>query len=453
MTQTRLFRTWLRPFAGVAALAGMLALSACGGGSGAPNNPYSPGPSVPGPISILPQSVTIYSGVPATLTISGGVPPYSAFSSNSTVLPVTQNVSGSTLLLLANGVGANTNVTIDVQDAAGDRTGTATSPSASVTVSPAPLLPSGITVLPNGDCAGTNNLCSGGTGTASVVLTGPGGAGLAGRQVRFDVVTGSYAIQTSNPSLPLASTWTVITDSNGNASVGLVVNVNAVTQIATIRATDITTGNQVTGNFTIQQVTDGSAVLSVIPTGNTTITGPTTTTCSSGADVSYYIFGGTPPYTVAASFPQSVTLSGVPVFSNGGHFDAITNGSCFTNMQFAITDATGRTIPGGASPTLSNVVGTTAPTPPPALTVSPPSVTIVAPASCVGKTFNFVPVGGTGSYSVTASPSGPVIASVPAPPTSGTVVSVSTVPSGVTTITFVDQSSPQKTVTATITCP
>lgn len=451
MTQTRLFRPWLRSFAGVAALAGMLALSACGGGSGAPNNPYTPPGTVAGPLSILPQIVTVYSGVPTTLTITGGIPPYSAFSSNSSVLPVTQSVSGSTLLLLANSVGAATNVTVDIMDSAGNRTGTAASPSASVTVSPAPLLPSGITVLPSGDCAGTNNLCSGGTGTATVVVTAPGGAGIAGRQVRFDVVTGSYAIQTPNPALPLASTLTVVTDSNGNASVGLVVNVNAVTQIATIRATDVTTGNQVTGNFTIQQITDGSAVLSVIPTGNTTINGPTTTTCSSGADVAFYIFGGTPPYTVSTPLPQFVSLAGVPVFNNGGHFDVITNGSCFTNMQFAITDATGRTIPGGASPTLSNVVGTTAPTPPPALTVSPGSATSTA---CTGKTFNFVPVGGTGSYSVTANPGGATIVSVPSPATSGAVVSVSglTTGSGVTTITFVDQSSPQKTVSATVTC-
>ena len=36
MTPNRLFRPWLRPLAGLAALAGMLALAACGGGSGAP---------------------------------------------------------------------------------------------------------------------------------------------------------------------------------------------------------------------------------------------------------------------------------------------------------------------------------------------------------------------------------------------------------------------------------
>ncbi len=83
--------------------------------------------------------------------------------------------------------------------------------------------------------------------------------------------------------------------------------------------------------------------------------------------------------------------------------------------------------------------------------MSPPTVTS---AACTGQTFNFVPVGGTGSYSVTASPSGPIITSVPSPPTSGATVSVSGLltGSGVTTITFVDQSSPQKVVSATITC-
>jgi hypothetical protein len=446
MTPNRLFRTWLRPFAGLTALAAMLALSACGGGSGAPNNPYLPPGNIAGPLTVLPSTATAYSGNPSTLTVSGGTPPYSVFSSNPAILPVTQAVAGSTILLLPANVGAGTTVQITVQDAVG------LVASAAVLVNPAPLLPNLITVLPNGDCSGTNNLCSGGTGTASVVVTGPTGGGIPGRQVRFDVITGSYAIQSTNPALPLVNSWTVVTDANGNASVGIVVNVNAVTQIATIRATDITTGNEVTGNFTIQQVTDGSAVLSVIPNGVTTITGPTTTTCSAGADVAYYIFGGTPPYTVAVPFVGNVSLVGVPVFTNGGHFDVITNGSCFTAMPFVITDATGRTIPGGSSPTLTNALGTAAPPPPATLSVSPPSA---ANNACSGKTFNFVPIGGTGSYSVTATPGpGPVIASVPSPPVSGTTVSVSGLltGSGITTVTFVDQSSPKQSVSATINC-
>ena len=42
--------------------------------------------------------------------------------------------------------------------------------------------------------------------------------------------------------------------------------------------------------------------------------------------MTYFIFGGTPPYTVATNFPQALTLSGVPVTTNGGSFTATTNG-------------------------------------------------------------------------------------------------------------------------------
>ncbi len=54
----------------------------CGGGSGAPNNPFAPGPPVIGPLFVLPPAATVYAHTPATLTVSGGAPPYSAFSSN-----------------------------------------------------------------------------------------------------------------------------------------------------------------------------------------------------------------------------------------------------------------------------------------------------------------------------------------------------------------------------------
>jgi len=444
MIPNRLFRAWLRPFAGLTALAVLLTLTACGGGSGPPNNPYESGPGAPSPLSVLPRVVTVYSGMPSTLAVSGGIGPYSAFSSNPAILPVSQAVADTTVLLVPGNVGASTTVTITVQDAQG------TSTSAAVTVTAAPLLPNLITITAS-NCGAGLNLCSGGTGTASVVVTGPTGAGIAGRPVRFDVVSGAYAIQTSNPALPLAPTQTVVTDSFGKALVGLAVNVNAVTQIATIRATDVTSGNEVTGAFTIQQVTDGSTVLSVIPNGNTTINGPDNTKCSAGADVAYYIFGGTPPYTVAVPFPGVVSLIGVPVQTNGGHFDVFTNGSCFTSMQFVITDATGRTIPGGSSPTLTNALGTSAPVPPPALTVSPGTVN---DGACTGKTFNFTIVGGTPPYSVSANPAGATFVPSSVIGSSGGVVGISGLLTGsaLTTITIVDQGSPKKTVTASITC-
>ena len=305
MTDNRLLAACLRPLVGLVALAGVLTLSACGGGSGAPNNPYAPGPGVAGPLSVLPATATAYSGVPTTLTVTGGVPPYSAFSSDSAILPVAQTVSGNSILLLAGTVAEDRLVTITVQDAALTRA------TAAVTARPAPLLPNLITIVPSGDCSvGATTLCSGGTGTASVVVTGPGGGGIAGRQVRFDVIAGAYQIQTANPAAPLASTLTVITDASGSAFVGLAVNVNAPTQTASIRATDVSSGNQVTGQFLIQQVTSGGEVLSVIPGGLTTIEGPSPTECSTGVSVAYHIYGGTPPYQVSAPFVGAVTLVG-----------------------------------------------------------------------------------------------------------------------------------------------
>ena len=451
MTDNRLLAACLRPLVGLIALAGVLTLSACGGGSGAPNNPYAPAPTTPGPLSVLPAAGTAYSGVPTTLTVSGGVPPYQAFSSDAAILPVAQSVAGSSILLLPGNVANDTLVTITVQDAA------LTKAVSGVTVKAAPLLPNLITVAPNGDCQiGQNTLCSGGTGTAAVVVTGPGGGGIAGRQVRFEVISGAFQIQTPNPGQPLASTYTVITDANGSAVVGLVVNVNAPTQIASIRATEVTSGNQVTGQFLIQQVTDGSQILSVIPTGETTIEGPSPTECSAGVSVVYHIYGGTPPYQVSAPFAGAVSLSGVPVATNGGSFTATTTGACFTAMQFAISDATGRTIPGGSSPTLTNAKGagasggTTTP-----VTVTPATLSIPA---CTGKTANVLVTGGTPPYSVTFSgvPPSPLPIVSPNPvPASGTTVSVSGLltGSGTTNILFVDSSTPKQSGSLAITCP
>src|SRR5262249_25946190 len=121
-----------------------------------------------------------------------------------------------------------------------------------------------------------------------------------------------------------------------------------------------------------------------------------------------------------------------------------------TNMQFAITDATGRTIPGGSSPTLTNEFGKSSGGGGGAMTVAPTALTSTA---CTGKTFQLTVVGGKAPYSVTAAPSpgGMVTRPVPAP---GTPVPVSGLltGSGDTVITFVDSSSPALSASATITC-
>ncbi len=450
----RRLAVWLRPAFALIGVLGLATLAGCGGGSGAPNNPYVPPPPAIPPLTILPGAISVYSGTPSTLTISGGVAPYRAFTSDASVLPLPTNVSGDTIVLSPNNVTAQTGVSVTVQDSVGT-----VSTGVTVTVNPAPLLPSLITVIanPNPACDGTvGNLCSGGTGTASVKVTGAGGVGLPGRQVKFDVVQGAFSIVSTNPAQPQVSTLTVATDVNGTAVVVLSVPPDTPTQTGIIRATDVTTGNQVTGDFKILQVTTGGAVLSVLPLGNTTITGPDNLRCSSGVTVTNYIFGGTPPYQVAVNFPQAVTLSGVPVLTNGGAFNTTTNGACFINLTYVITDATGRTIPGGSYPTVTNQLGTSAPpAPPPTTLVATPGA--ISKVNCVpANTFQFVLTGGTPPFSVvTASTtsSTSVVLSPQTGITTGQAVTVSGITSpAATSITAFDSGTPRQSASVSIDC-
>src|SRR4029453_10666172 len=298
-----------------------------GGGGGSPSNAYvQPPGSIP--LTVLTVTTTVYSGVPATLTLTSGTAPFSVFSSNASILPGTQT-SSSTIPLLANQVNTNTPVTLTVQDASGQQV------PITVTVSPSLLLPASITITGNPVCTGSNaTLCSGQDGTATVVVTGVGGATLAGRSVRFDVVLGQFSLIAANSTVP-AQTVTVQTDQNGVAAVTLRVPVNAGTQFATLRATDVTSGSTVIGQFTIAQFVNGNSVLSVIPTGTTTFTGRDTAHCAESGVASFYIFGGTPPYAVATNFPTAVSLIGVPVLASGGSFSVAPNGTCFTGLTFA----------------------------------------------------------------------------------------------------------------------
>ena len=227
---------WTRPALTLLALAGILTLSACGGGSGAPNNPYVPPPTTPGALTIVPAEATAYAGTPLVLSIGGGTPPYSAFSANPAALPVAQSVNGSTITVLANNVDTAQSANITIRDAAGQ---TATS---EITVRPSVLLPASITITPNGaPCAG-GDVCSGQTSVATVKVTGAGGVPIPNRSVRFDVVQGQYALQTTNPGSPLAASQTVVSDANGEAKVIIAVAANTPTQIGLLRATELSHG-------------------------------------------------------------------------------------------------------------------------------------------------------------------------------------------------------------------
>ena len=75
------------------------------------------------------------------------------------------------------------------------------------------------------------------------------------------------------------------------------------TQTGIIRATDVASGNQITGTFVIQQTTIGGQTLAVLPLGTTTINGPTRRVLERRHGDQLHL-GGTPPYTV-----QTISLA------------------------------------------------------------------------------------------------------------------------------------------------
>ncbi len=304
---------WLRPVAMLLALTGTLGLTACGGGSGAVNGPSTPTTPI-ATLSTLPAGIVVaYSQVPATIKIVGGVAPYQALSNNSAVLPVPLNVSGDTIVLVANpvAIASDVPVAITVSDQSGQ------SAIANVTVRYAPLFENGLTVTPSGGNCGAN-VCDGGTAGVLAIATGVGSAPLPGRQIRFDVVYGAFSILTSNPALPATSTLTVVTDAAGAAQVQIQASAGATTQQAQIRATDVTTGQQQIANFVIERTTSTNNLSVVPPTA--TIQTQYNNSCSSGFIIDYYIYGGTPPYTVASTFPTGVVVSPSVVGSSGSFF-------------------------------------------------------------------------------------------------------------------------------------
>ena len=442
MVEPRL-NAWLRPTLALVGLAGILTLAGCGGGSGAPNNPYVPPPVVP-ILTVQPSNVTAYSGVPTIVTITSGQGPFVVFSNDTSVLPVTQNVAGNTIVVLPTQVTADTTVLLTVQDGFGN------TKSVTVSVKAAPIL-NALAFAPSGSDCGTD-LCSGQAGTATVTASGAAGVPLVARSIRFDVVYGPISIMTTNPATPVVQTLTVVTDTKGVATVGILAIASSPTQPAQIRATAVTSGTQQIANFTVVNSTIATqSPLAIVP-DTATITGAFLNVCSTGFRINYYIYGGTPPYSISSTFPVSVTLVNNFVARSGGFFEAITNGSCVNPLTFTIVDSAGKQ----TTASLINTPGTSAPPTAPTLAISPGAV---AATSCSGKTFTFLPTGGTAPYNAYiagfAGSTPPTLTPNVVPAEGGTITVTFGGPepiTGPTTIVIGDSTIPQRTVSATITC-
>jgi hypothetical protein len=362
-------------------------LASCGSGAVGGNPPATD----PARVTILPGDGTvIYSGQPATFTLSGGTGAYIVSSSNPSVLSVDSAARNATsITVVANPVPADTTVTISVRD-----TGTAPIATASVTVKPG-TINNDIQITPSstqssGCPAGT--LCSGGDALVSVTLS-QAGIALIGRLVRFDAVSGDFRFITSptgtTPEI-LTTSALATTDGSGRASVRIRANADAPNQTAILQATDVSSGAFRQVGVVIAQSTGTSPGFFASPS-SVTFTGPNQGSCASslatpGLAATFFIFGGVPPYTITSPSSGLVVTRDTVGFS-GGSFDVRPTGVCLDNIPIVIRDTSGHS----TTVTVSNVVGTIAVSP---LDVSPSAATLT---TC-GSTAVVTAVGGTGNY-------------------------------------------------------
>ena len=168
-----------------------------------------------------------------------------------------------------------------------------------------------------------------------------------------------------------------------------------------------------------------------------------TDTACTGKTFAFVISGGTTPYNVSASrgtvAPQVVTAAGGKSSVSG-----LTTGSGVTSVLFLDSSSPQKS----ATATITCNEPVVTPPVTPALAITPETYTSTA---CTGTSFAFAVSGGTPPYNVVAT------AGTAAPTTIGSSGGVTTITglatgSGLASILFLDQSVPQKSVAASITC-
>lgn len=328
-----------------------------------------------GPIVVSPASAVVYSDLPATFLITGGNGNYLVASSNQAALPIADSTTGHSFTVIPGTVGSDTPVVLTVRDTANSSAGTA-----NITVKPR-TISNVVTVTPSASQAAScgTAICAGGDAEVAVYLT-QGDVPLAGRTVRFDVVSGDLRIYTTNDAL--ATSGTAVTDNTGRASIRVKALDYANGQTALLDVTDTASGATVRTAVAIAPA--AAAALVAEPTTLAFI-GPNSVSCANGISAEVLVFGGRPPYTVSQStafavFPTIVT-------SNPGRITVTSTGQCSDGSQIVILDAAGASATVTATNKVSSVTTST-------FDVAPDNVTLTA----CNQSATVALAGGTGTY-------------------------------------------------------
>ena len=377
-----------RRFADSLLVLSMFLLAACGSGGVS-------GPAVTtGALAITPASAVVYSDAPVKFVITGGTAPYFITSSNGAALPVPAGAFNyNELTLIPGTVGADTSVTLTATDAKNS-----TSVSSAVTVRPRTISNVvTITPSPNQPAGCGTSLCAGGDAEVSVVLT-QAGLPLAGRTVRFDVVSGDLRIITSPPGTAetLSLSGTAVTDATGTARVRVRALTDVGPETALLLVTDVSSGFTQSVSVPIAASSTSGTPLTVQP-AKIQFTGPDSNTCASGVSADVLVIGGRPPYQVTQ--PPGFLVNPLVLANSGGRVTVTSTGQCARSSANSATDG-GQTMAivdaAGASATvvIHNDPAPVSSTPVPTFGVAPDDVTL---DSCSASA-NVALVGGTGSY-------------------------------------------------------
>jgi hypothetical protein len=408
---------------------------------------------------------TMFGGVAANITITGGRPPYLLASSEPAVLAVPSQTSSSTITVLpANPGVVDTGlqptdlqvrtVNISVRDASGNSTVAVTKVGQNFLTGFGMSL--GATTCTSATAAATaGTVCAGGDTTVSFAAVFNGNL-FGGREFRLDVVQGNFTLVNPATGASGASIG-VTTDHQGVASAIIRVAPNIPTQIGVIRLTDVASGASTFDSFIINGGSS-TATLTALP-NSFTFTGPDTNTCGTGSG-DFLVFDGVPPYS-AVSSDSNISVTFVDVSQNPGRFRVTASNPnvCITGGTIVVTDANNAR----TTVTVNTAKGTTPPfVPPTPLTVQPGSLTLgCAQAGSVlaigGSSSSTGTGGGGGGATFSASSSNPDIT---ATVSGGTVTITRAGPAGPGTGTstsqvFITDGSQIATVsvTAPTTCP
>lgn len=397
--------------AGGVGLALTLALAGCGGSKSTPAAATTT-------LSAGPTTFSAFGNTVNTVTITGGTGPYTVRSSDANTIAVPTQVTGPTIPITAKNVLANTVVTLTVTDSA------AATSIVTVTVVPATITTPLIAVTPAAGsvCARENNaavstatLCAGEMASASVFLKDANGAILANRDVRFEVLTFGGSLAPKPDSSVFARISTVTTDATGKATVALKADVEATSEAAFLRATDVVSTHRVDTWFTVLKQTSGVSDLSIVPA-----TGGFTAYYTNECPLirrEYGVNGGKPPYAVTLPAANTLVLNngtadaapgaGVTLANAGARFTALSADSATVctsaSTLITVTDSLGAVVTANFIITAG---ATTRPAATTALALSPPNISLAADlvsTYCTTSSARYNITGGTAPYLVATS--------------------------------------------------